>query len=304
MDQLAAIRAFLAVTEEGGFAPAARRLGVATSSLTRQVDGLEAHLGTQLLNRSTRRVTLTPGGEHYRQDAATILDALTQADRAVAEAGGRPSGRLRVSVPVAFARLHLAPALHVFLAEHPEVQLELLASDTVINLVEDRIDLAIRLGPPGEGSLIARRLAPHRRILCAAPDYLTRRGRPAHPDDLADHACLTFTQATDHVVWHFRGPGGEAADVAVEGPLRATNSELLLAAGLRGAGVLLMPDWLVGGAVRDGRLEALLPGWHPPEGAIHAVYLPNRRGSAKVAAFVAHLSRTLPSTPERPPETA
>lgn len=292
MDQLAAIRAFLAVAEEGGFAPAARRMGVATSSLTRQVDGLEGHLGTQLLNRSTRSVTLTPGGAHYRQDAARILDALTQADRAVAEAGGRPSGRLRVAVPVAFARLHVAPSIHLFLARHPDVQLELIASDSMANLVEDRIDVAIRLGPAGEGSLIARRIAPHRRILCAAPGYLAAWGAPEHPDDLANHDCLTFTQSTDRVVWHFDGPGGARADVAVAGPLSATNSELVLAAALEGAGILLMPDWLVGPAVDEGALTALLPDWHPPEGAIHAVYLPNRRGSAKVDAFVAHLAKT------------
>ncbi|MEM6357300.1 MAG: LysR substrate-binding domain-containing protein [Pseudomonadota bacterium] len=298
MDRIAAMRAFLAVAEAQGFAPAARKLGLATSSLTRQVDALEAHLGTQLLNRSTRAVTLTETGETYRHAAAHALDTLREADASVAEADGPPSGLLRVSLPVAFARLVVAPTLGAFAEAYPGIVLEITATDSMVNLVDERLDVAIRLGPPGEGSLIARKLAAHRRVLCAAPDLIARAGRPGTPENLAGLPCLIFTQATTRSVWRFRREAREVA-VEVHGPLRATNSELLREAALTGAGYLLMPTWLVGLDIRAGALEPVLPDWEVADGggAIHAVTLPNRRGSRKVAAFVDHLRAAIGDPP-------
>ena len=298
MDQLAAMRSFLAVAEEGGFASAARRLGLATSSLTRQVDALETHLGTKLLNRSTRSVTLTDAGETYRHSAAHALDTLREADGAVKEAGGAPSGLLRISLPVAFARVIVAPTLGAFAAANPEITLEITASDSVVNLVDERLDVAIRLGPPGEGSLLIRRLAPHRRVLCAAPDLVQQSGGPERPEDLADLPCLGFTQVTTRTVWRF-GKDDQTSEIEVHGPIRATNSEILREAALAGLGYLLMPTWLVGRDIGEGRLQRVLPDWQVVDGggAIHAVTLPNRRGSRKVAAFVDHLRATIGDPP-------
>ena len=300
MDLFAALRAFVAVVEDGGFAKAARRAGLATSSVTRQVNALEAHLGTQLLNRSTRRVTLTDAGARYHEQAARILGDLEEANRSVGEAGGPPRGLLRVSLPVAFARLHVAPAVPAFLAACPDIELDLTMTDSVVNLVEERADLAIRIGSLAPSSLIARRLAPHCRVVCASPGYLAAQGEPRTPAELARHACLTFSYARGEQSWRFAGPAGEVA-VPVRGRLRANSSELLRAAALGGSGIILMPTWLVGRDIAAGRLRALLTDWEAgpggPGAAIHAVYLPNRRGSKKVRAFTDFLAARFGTPP-------
>ncbi|MCG8443477.1 MAG: LysR family transcriptional regulator [Caulobacterales bacterium] len=300
MDRFAALSAFVAVVEQGGFAPAARRMGLATSSLTRQVNALEEHLGALLVNRSTRAVTLTDAGARYLEDARRILGELEEADRGVSEAEGPPSGVLRASLPVAFARLHVAPAIPAFLRRYPDVELDMLTTDAMVNLVEDRIDVAIRLGALESSSLIARTLAAHRRVVCASPDYLGERGRPAAPADLANHNCLAFDYATGGASWHF-SRGKTVETVRVRGNLKASGSELLQEAALGGAGIILMPTWLVGPDIAAGRLVQILPGWEAnpsaSPGAISAVYSPNRRGAKKVRAFVDHLAEQFGSPP-------
>ena len=184
MDVFTSVKAFVAVADEGGFAKAARKAGAATSSVMRQVDALEEHLGAILLNRSTRSVTLTPAGETYYAEAVRILSDLEEANRSVSELSGPPRGLLRVSLPVAFARLHVAPILPEFLTSCRDMELELLMTDSVINLVEHRIDLAIRIGNLESSSLIARKLAPNRRVVCGSPEYIQTRGEPSVPADL------------------------------------------------------------------------------------------------------------------------
>lgn len=289
MDRFAALTAFVAIVEHGGFAPAARRLGVAPSSLTRQMNALEASLGTLLMNRSTRSVTLTDAGQRYHDDARRILDSLTEADQAVSERTGPPSGLLRVTMPVAFGRLHVAPALPAFLRSCPGVTLDLHLSDSVANLVEDRFDIAIRLGTLASSALIARKLAPHRRVICASPDYLGEHGVPATPSDLSKHSCLLFDYQTAERTWTL-ARNGQSQKVPVSGSLRANNSELLREAAIGGAGLLLMPTWLVGDEIAAGRLVTVLDDWVPSpmaeDGAVWAVYLPSRRGSRKVSGFL------------------
>ncbi|MEO1191311.1 MAG: LysR substrate-binding domain-containing protein [Pseudomonadota bacterium] len=289
MDQLAAIRAFLAVAEAGGFAKAARRAGVATSSLTRQVDGLERHLAVRLFNRSTRQVTLTAAGVHYRRQVLEILDDLESADESVGEADGPPRGQLRVAAPVAFARLHIAPYLAAFLERYPAIEVDLRLSDRLVDLVDERLDLAVRLGVLPPSRLLARRLAPHRRVLCASPAYLDRQGVPKGLDDLATHNCLTLGGDRPARLWHFI-QGDEVQTVRVGGSLCADNSEVLHQAALCGAGLVVLPTWLVGDDLKAGRLQPLLTAWQAgpdgAEGAISAVTLSNRRGSKKIGAFV------------------
>lgn len=305
MDMFAGLKAFLTVVDEGGFAPAARKAGVATSSLTRQVDALEERLSTILLNRSTRSVTLTPAGEDYYPRAVRIMADLEEANLSVAEREGAPRGLLRVSLPVAFARLHVSPILPDFLRACPQVELELVMTDQLVNLVEDRIDVAIRLGSLESSSLIARRLAPHRRLLCASPDYLASRGEPACPADLARHNCFSFSYGSGDRTWRF-SRGGKEEQVRVRGTLRANHSETLREVALAGLGLLLMPTWLVGQDVEEGRLRVVLPAWEAhlgrtgpavTEGGIYAVYLGDRRTSAKLRAFIDFLEARFGSPP-------
>lgn len=300
MDRFSALAAFVAVVEAEGFAPAARQMGLATSSVTRQVNSLEETLGTLLVNRSTRSITLTDAGARYYEDARRILGEIEEADRGVREGDGPPSGVLRVSLPIAFARRHVAPSVPSFLERFPEIELDLLTTDSVVNLVEDRIDIAIRLSALDASSLIARKLAPHRRIVCASPAYLERHGVPETPQALEDHRCLIFDYERGEANWHLCKDGRDDT-VRVRGPLKASGSEVLVEAALGGAGIVLMPTWLVGADIAAGRLVALLtdhePNPSPTPGAISAVYLPNRRGSKKVRAFVDHLIEVFGTPP-------
>lgn len=299
MDMFAAIRAFVAVVDEGGFAPAARRAGQAASSFTRHVDALEAELGVALLNRSTRQISLTAAGEIYYPQAVRLLAGLEEAHRGIRERDGPPRGLLRVSLPVSFARLHVIPFLPRFMAEYPGVELDLMVSDTVVNLVEQRIDVAIRLGALDSSSLIARRLAAHHRVVCASPAYLAQRGIPQKPEDLAHHACLTFAFADGERRWLF-AQGDRIERIRVSGPLRANQGEALKEAALGGFGLVMLPTWLVGEEIAQGGLRPVLSEWQadigrigappPGESGIHAVYLPDRRGSPKVRAFVQFLA--------------
>lgn len=294
MDRFATLSAFVTVVDHGGFAPAARRLGVAPSSLTRQVNALEKHLGALLLNRSTRNVTLTDAGALYLNEARRILDDLDNADRTVSERGGPPSGLLRLTAPVAFGRLHVAPMLPAFLRRYPELRLEVMATDAVSNLVEDRIDVAVRLGAMSASSLIARKLAPHRRAVCASPAYLAEHDAPRTPSDLMSHSCLVYEYFNGDSTWTL-ARGGEREKVTVKGPLRSSGSEVLREAALGGVGLALLPTWLIGGDIATGALVPVLDDWtaspSAEEGAIWACYPPNRRGVKKVACFLDALAR-------------
>lgn len=300
MDRFAALQALVGVVEAGGFAPAARRLGLATSSVTRQLDTLEAALGVRLFQRSTRRVNLTAAGQDYYERAVRILADLDEADRAASQETTSPRGILRVSVPVAFARLHIAPVIVKVAHGCPEMQLDIRTTDSMVDLAEERIDLAIRIWGHTDGTLIARRLAAHRRVVCASPAYLERHGVPDTPEDLATHNCLLFAYGHDRHDWYFVGPGGPRR-VKVGGRLAAGNSEILREAALGDAGVALLPTWLIGDDVRMGRLRALLTEWtvNPTaeDTAIYAVYLSSRRRSYKLQIFIKYLEEHFGSPP-------
>ena len=299
MDQLAAMRSFVKVVEVGGFSAAARQLGLAVSSVTRQVNALEAMLNTQLLNRSTRSITLTPQGHKYYDKAARILQDVEDATLAVAEQGKVPRGILRVSLPMAFGRLHIAPLLAEFLAQYPQIKLDLRLSDGLANLVEEDLDLVIRIGNLDQSSdrLILRKLTSHQRLLCGSPTYFEQHGIPTHPDDLVHHNCLCFTYATRDEVWRFRRHK-EVCDVKVTGSLIVNSSEVLRQACLDGVGLILMPTWLIGQDIQRGELQAVLTDFqlHPQanlDTGIYALYLPNRRHSLRVQTFIDFLSHHL-----------
>ena len=290
MDKLQALRAFMDVAQSGGFSKAARRLGVATSSVTRLMDGLEASLGTALLTRTTRQVTLTDAGAAYLEQVERVLSDLDEADASVADTGTEAVGPLRVSMPVTFGRLCLGPHVAGFLRQHPRVSLELVLSDTYVDLASERIDVVVRIGTPAsQPQLIVKRLAGHHRFVVASHEYLERCAVPASPAELAGHECLRFAYQTGPQRWSFLR-ADEVEQVEVNGRLAANSSDVLREAVLGGCGIALLPDWLIEADVQAGRLRRLFEEYdvNPQEQAIsvYAAYLPNRRNSRRVHAFL------------------
>lgn len=290
MDKLLAIKAFMATVEAQGFSAAARRQGVATSSVTRLVDALEAQLGATLLNRSTRQVSLTEAGASYYQRARDILEALAEADARVGDRGEEPVGVLRLCLPVEFGRRVIAPHLGGFLAQHPGLELDIDLSDRFDDLLDGRYDLTIRLGEPAPSDeLVCRPLGRFERWLVASPAYLAQRPVLEHPRQLAGCACLRFRYGQSARPWRLRGDGQDV-ELDVSGPLRSANADLLREAAIAGTGVALLADWLVREDVAAGRLQRLFSDWEVSPGAasatINALYLPNHRGSRRVMAFV------------------
>jgi DNA-binding transcriptional LysR family regulator len=297
MDRFAELKAFCLVVASGGFSPAARQMGVATSSVTRLVDALEARLGAVLLNRSTRSVTLTDTGRSYYEEARRVLEQLDAADDAVAGQGGDVKGVLRVAAPVSFATLHIAPILPELRARYPRLALDLRLSDEAARLVDESIDVAIRIGRiDPDSTLVARRLGSHRRLLCASPAYLASRGTPILPADLAHHDCL---QLAERRLWRMRRLEGEGEDeeITIDAVLQANSADLLRQAALAGVGIAMLAHWLVRDDVAAGRLVPVLPAWEANPGSmdvtLHALYQTNRRGSHKIRAFVDLLAAQL-----------
>ncbi|MGJ7548004.1 LysR family transcriptional regulator [Pseudomonas alloputida] len=290
MDKLLAMRMFTTTVDAQGFSAAARRLGVATSSVTRLVDALESELGTTLLNRSTRQVSLTEAGARYYARAREIFDALDEADASVADRGDEPVGVLRLCLPVEFGRRVIAPHLGPFLVRHPSLELDIDMSDRLDDLLDGRYDLSIRLGDPSpHDELVCRPLGRFQRWLVASPDYLARRDALRHPEQLLQHACLRFRYGQKARAWRLQR-ADEALELDVSGPLRSANADLLREAALAGSGIALLADWLVREDVAAGRLVRVFADWQVSPGtandSINALYLPNHRGSRRVNAFI------------------
>lgn len=291
MDSFAAMQVFVRVVEAGSLSAAGRALGLAPSSVTRRINELEAALGVRLLQRTTRKLSLTEAGETYYERAREIMGAVEEATLAVTERRGVASGILRVTVPASLARRHMAPAAADFMAQFPAVKVAMTVTDRMVDLVGEGMDLAIRVGRLEDSSLLARKVGEARRLLCASPAYLERAGSPASPADLTEYACLCFRDHPGRTLWRFR-KAGRRADVRVSGPLVANDGEALVAAALAGLGLVLVPAWLVGSEVGDGRLVALLPDHDPdpPSTPLYAVFPPGPYSPIKVRAFVDFLA--------------
>ncbi|OXJ09296.1 LysR family transcriptional regulator [Burkholderia sp. HI2500] len=293
MDKLLALRAFIDVAETGGFSKAARRMGVATSSVTRLMDALEKSLGSALLTRTTRHVTLTDAGSAYLEQITRVLSDLDEADGSVSDTGGDAVGPLRVSMPVTFGRLCLGPHIAGFLQQHPRVSLDLVLSDSYLDLATERIDVAVRIGTPAnQPNLIVNRLAEHHRYVVASRDYLESNGMPASPDDLRNHQCLRFAYQAAVQRWSFTR-AGSTEHVEINGRLSVNNSDVLREAVISGFGIALLPQWLVEEDVMAGRLTRLFEDYsiNPLDQTVcvYAAYLPNRRHSRKVHALLEFL---------------
>lgn len=290
MDKLLAMKMFVTTVDAQGFSAAARRLGLATSSVTRLVDALEMALGATLLNRSTRQVSLTEAGARYYERARGIFEALDAADASVADRGEEPVGVLRLCLPVEFGRRVIAPHLGPFMAQHPALELDIDLSDRLDDLLDGRYDLSIRLGDPSPNDeLVCRQLGRFERWLVASPVYLGGREALQHPRQLLEHACLRFRYGQKGRPWRL-ARGQESLELDVSGPLRSANADMLRETALAGSGIALLADWLVREDVAAGRLQRVFPDWQASPGAandsINALYLPNHRGSRRVSAFI------------------
>jgi DNA-binding transcriptional LysR family regulator len=285
MDKLSSLKAFLAVVDHGGFAAGARALGQSRSVVNRQVIALEDSLGVQLLSRNTRKVALTQTGAAYAERARAALAQLEAADLSVIAQGETPRGLVKVNAPMSFGMLHLGPAVADFLARFPEVEVQLQLDDRMVDPFEEGYDLTVRIAALKDSSLVARRIAPARRVLVASPDYLAARGRPSHPDALREHSCLHYGHLVSGAQWTLLGPEGPVA-VAIAGRLSSNNGEALCEAALTGHGIALLPTFIAGPHIKAGRLETLLKDWALPEIAIHVLYPPNRHLTPKVRALI------------------
>lgn len=298
MDRFAALTVFTRVVECGSFARAADRLAMSTSAVSRHVAELETHLGARLLNRTTRRLSLTESGRSFHERCVQLLADLTEAEEEVNAAVAVPRGTLRLTSSITFGVRYLAPAIVDFGARHPDVTFDVELSDRAVDIVEEGMDLAIRIGGIGSQALIARQLAATQLVLCAAPGYLERRGVPRLPADLAAHSCLTYEYLAAGDVWQFRDRDGGEHSVRIAGSAHANNGSLLCALAVAGMGVLLEPDFIVAAEIRAGRLVPLLPGFRPPTSTIYAAYPSRRHLSAKVRLFVDALAERFAGRPE------
>jgi DNA-binding transcriptional LysR family regulator len=297
MDRLRAFEVFVAVVARQGFARAAEALDTSPANVTRYIAELEAHLGTRLLNRHSRKLSLTDSGQALYERARSILDEVAEAEALSASTTLQPRGRLRVNAPVSFGILHLAPLWPKFLQKYPEVELEVSLIDRVVDLVEEGFDLGIRISRSGSTAHIARKLAASRNIVCAAPAYLRQHGRPNSPADLADHACIGYTFSATGDDWHLFDAHGQEHVVKVPSVMRANNGDTARAAALAGVGVIWQPSFLVGDDLRAGRLVPLLPGYRMADIDILAVYPSRRHLSAKVRVMIDFLADAFNGTP-------
>jgi DNA-binding transcriptional LysR family regulator len=285
MDRIDAMQAFVAVADLQGFAPAARKLGLSPSGVTRLIAALEERLGARLLQRTTRKVALTDVGARYLERARRILVDVEEAEGAAEGESTRPSGRLVVSAPVGFGRLHVSPVMSAYLTRYPEVLGELRLSDRMINLVEDGVDLAIRIGHLADSSLVARQVGEMRRIVVASDGYLKARGEPKTPEAIASHQTIQFGATTAQPDWRFVEEGREIR--VTPAPRLITNSaDAAIQYAERGGGLTRVLAYQAADAIKGGRLEVVLEKFEQPPLPIHIVYPTSRLLSAKVRTFV------------------
>lgn len=300
MSWLPSWTAFLATIDTGSMASAGRKLGTTRAQISKQIAELEALMGSRLLERSTRRLTLTPAGDVFAQHARRTLQTIDQAETAVRNLGDQPRGVLRIAATMTFGCVQIAPLIPELLQRHPELRCELRLSDQVVDLLDDDIDVALRMTRSLSDDLIAKPLLDLRRMICASPSYLRDRARPQTPADLQAHACFSYLLGEDRI-WHLRDPQGREHRLAVQHPFETTSLDVLYNACLAGLGLAILPAYLCAPAVADGRLVTVLNDYQPQVrfgSTVYACYAPSRRRSPKVQALLALIEqRWLPVPP-------
>ena len=286
MDQLAAMATFVRAVDAGSLSAAARAIPSSLTSVSRQISALEQHFGTRLLLRTTRQLALTEDGRIFYERARSVLGEMKEIEEALARNRREPAGRLRVSAPALMGRLLIAPLLGDFLRACPSLSVDLLLIDRNVDLIEEDVHLALRVGRVADSQLVTRKLGEVQMIHCASPDYLARRGEPQSPSDLAQHDCLVFSDAPGVATWRFGRDAGSGQRVRISGRLWVNSLDALATAAESGAGVVRVPSWQVERQLAEGRLRRLLREHEPAPAPLHALYQPSRLGSAKIRVFV------------------
>jgi DNA-binding transcriptional LysR family regulator len=297
MDRMKALEVFVEVVRKKGFARAADALDTSPANITRIIADLEAHLGTRLLNRSSRKMSLTDSGEGLYERAKVIVDDMAEIGAIASSSALQPHGLLRINAPLSFGVLHLAPLWPKFMALYPDVELQVALIDRVVDIVEEGYDLAIRISRTGSASHAARKLATSHNICCAAPAYLAQHGVPKVPSDLRQHSCIGYSYAASADEWRFTDNAGQPVPVTVNCAMHANNGDTARAAALAGAGIIWQPTFLIGADLRAGRLVPLLPDFHLPDIDVLAVYPSRRHLSAKVRVMIDFLAAEMGGIP-------
>jgi DNA-binding transcriptional LysR family regulator len=292
MDLFSSMRMYVAVVDGGSFASAADKLDISRAMVSKQIQKLEEHLGTRLLNRTTRRLSLTETGREFYERSTQIMTDVEEAEQVAGQMNRTPQGVLRVTIPLSYGQHRLATIIGDYTQAYPKVQLDISLSDRKVDLIEDGFDLAVRIGVMPQSDLIARKIGGVRSIVCASPTYIARHGAPQAPTELSSHACLGYTLTGSGADWRFETPDGPLV-VPIAGPIRADNGDIIRLAALSGAGILFQPHFIVGDDLAAGRLIQLLPEWQSAELGVYAVYPSRKHLSAKVRTFVDFLAAAL-----------
>lgn len=285
MDRFHSMSVFVEVVEQGGFTAAMDKTGLSRAQVSKLVMQLEEHLGTRLLNRTTRRISLTEMGRIYYERCKTLLVEVEEIDSMASEQTTTPRGKLTIGAPSSFGTLHFKNVITEYMKQYPQVQISLHLTDRFVDVVDEGFDVVVRIAELADSSLIARKLSTCKLVVCASPSYLKEYGEPKVPQDLALHHCLLYSNSAKPDAWTLHGPAGMET-VRVSGPLAADNGDILKAAALAGQGVVFMPTFIVGEDIRAGRLQQILTNYCPPDLAIYAVFPSRRYLSAKVRTFV------------------
>lgn len=285
MDRLESMSTLVAAVDAGSLSAASRQLGMPLATVSRKVSELEAHLGTRLLNRTSRRLTLTDAGRSYVASCKRILDDIGEAERAAAGEYVAPRGDLIITAPIVFGRLHVLPVATEFLKAYPEIDIRLTLADGVVNLHEDDVDLAIRIGELPDSSLVATRVGAIRRVVCASPDYFAARGTPKRPEDLADHDCITFHGLSAPDAWSFTA-GKSTMSVPIHSRLTVNTAEAAIDAAIASVGVTRVLCYQMANALRAGTLTIALEKFEPAPWPVSLVYAGQGRLPLKLRAFI------------------
>jgi DNA-binding transcriptional LysR family regulator len=286
---------FVSLGTCGSLSGAARELGISTAAVSKRLSQMEARLGVPLVNRTTRRMSLTPDGEVMLEHARRILGEIADLDQLLSASKDQPKGQLRVNATLGFGRLHVAPAISQYVLKYPDVDVQLQLSVKPPPLTDDQFDVCIRFGEPGDTRVIAKKLANNRRLLCAAPRYLAAHGAPALPSDLVHHNCITIRQGDEaYGTWRLhraRGDGGPGELVKVRGNLTTNDGEIAVNWALDGHGILMRAEWDIERYLESGRLVQVLPQYRTPDADIYAIYPQHQHQSARVRTLVAFLAQ-------------
>jgi DNA-binding transcriptional LysR family regulator len=285
MDKLEAMNALVKVVASGSYAEAARRLGLTRSAVSKAVMELEHLLGARLLDRTTRRVTPTEAGLAYYERCMAILAQVEETEAQISRLHDEPKGLLKVNAPMSFGTLYLGDAVADFMIRYADLKVELTLTDRFVDPLEEGVDATVRIGVPTDSSLIARRIAPARMVLVAAPDYIKKRGTPQTPADLVDHRCLSYGHTTSMQRWQLTDKG-QPITVAISACMASNNGDTLRDAAVKAIGIARLPTFIVGRDIAAGRLKIVLPDNRPEDLSIQALYAPNRYLAAKTRVFI------------------